>query len=96
MNDEIKTILQALIDGEDIEDFTGNDWRESGLGATLTVLADWEYENYRTSLRIKPKTIQIGEFTVPEPLRVPMEVCWYVDPTSAPIYLFVGVAKYTM
>lgn len=86
MNDKIRTILQALIDGKDIEFLGPRDWCKASVGATLTVLANWwEYGNDTTKLRIKPKTIQIGEFTVPEPLRtVPTGVCWLIDPTSTP------------
>lgn len=84
MNDEIKIILQALIDGEDIEFYRGRIWSKASLPTTLNVLSQWSCGNTSIGLRIKSKTIQIGEFTVPEPLRVPMEVYWLIDPTSAP------------
>ncbi len=82
MNDEIITILQALIDGEDIEFSTVNNWSKSSLGNTLNVLSHWSYGSTSVNLRSKPKTIQIGEFTVPEPIRVPPpvhSVYYYVD-----------------
>lgn len=81
MNDEIITILQALIDGEDIEFSTVNNWSKSSLGNTLNVLSHWSYGSTSVSLRSKPKTIQIGEFTVPEPLRTsPINtIYYYVD-----------------
>lgn len=84
MKPEIEDILRALIAGEEIEYFTGNNWCKSSLGNTLTVLAAWEYGNDTAKLRIKPKTIQIGRYTVPEPMRVPpprYSTYYYVDLT---------------
>lgn len=87
MNNEIKTILQALVDGEEIE-FSGTKvWCKSSLDTTLNVLSQWSHDNTSIGLRIKPKTIQIGGFTVPEPMRIPpplYSTYFYTDPTAAP------------
>ena len=81
MNDEIKTILQALIDGEHIEFATVGNWTTSTTANTLSVLRQWSFGHTSVSLRIKPHTIQIGEFTVPEPLRKPpSDIYYYVNP----------------
>ena len=77
MNDEIKTILQALIDGEHIEFATVGNWTTSTTANTLSVLRQWSFGRTFVSLRIKPKTIQIGEFTVPAPLRKPPSDIYY-------------------
>lgn len=77
MNDEIKTILQALIDGEPIEFVTAGNWSTSTPANTLSVLSQWSFGCTSVSLRIKPKTIQIGEFTVPAPLRKPPSNSYY-------------------
>ena len=71
MNSKIKTILQALIDDEPIEFATAGNWTTSTTSNTLSVLRQWSFGHTSVSLRIKPHTIQIGEFTVPAPLRKP-------------------------
>ena len=77
MNSKIKTILQALIDGEPIEFVTAGKWDTSTTANTLSVLRQWSFGRTFVSLRIKPKTIQIGEFTVPAPLRKPPSNSYY-------------------
>ena len=77
MNDKIKTILQALIDGEHIEFATVGNWATSTTANTLSVLRQWSFGCTSVSLRIKPQTIQIGEFTVPAPLRKPPSNSYY-------------------
>lgn len=77
MNSKIKTILQALIDDEPIEFATANNWTTSTTSNTLSVLRQWSFGHTSVSLRIKPKTIQIGEFTVPAPLRKPPSNSYY-------------------
>lgn len=85
MKNEIKTILQAIIDDEPIEyamSTTVNNWSKSSLDNTLNVLSRWCFGITSVSLRIKPKTIQIGSSTIPEPLRVPPPMCsvyYYID-----------------
>ena len=81
MNDKIKTILQALIDGEHIEFATVGNWTTSTTANTLSVLRQWSFDCTSVSLRIKPQTIQIGEFTVPAPLRKPpSDIYYYANP----------------
>ena len=77
MNDEIKTILQALIDDETIEFATVGNWATSTTANTLNVLAQWTFGHTTVSLRIKPKLLQIGEFKVPAPLREPPSDIYY-------------------
>ena len=77
MNSEMKEILQALIDGEHIEFATVGNWATSTTANTLSVLRQWSFGHTSVSLRIKPKTIQIGEFTVPAPLRKPPSNSYY-------------------
>ena len=77
MNSTIKTFLQALIDGEPIEFATAGNWSASTPANTLSVLSQWSFDCTSVSLRIKPKTIQIGEFTVPAPLRKPPSNSYY-------------------
>ena len=77
MNSEMKEILQALIDGEHIEFATVGNWATSTTANTLSVLRQWSFGHTSVSLRIKPKTIQIGEFTVPAPLREPPSDIYY-------------------
>lgn len=82
MNSKIKTILQALIDGEPIEFATVGNWTSSTPANTLSVLSQWSFGCTSVSLRIKPHTIQIGEFTVPAPLREPpSDIYYYADVT---------------
>ena len=73
----MKEILQALIDGEPIEFATANNWTTSTTSNTLSVLRQWSFGHTSVSLRIKPQTIQIGEFTVPAPLRKPPSNSYY-------------------
>ena len=81
MNSKIKTILQALIDGEHIEFATVGNWTSSTPANTLSVLSQWSFGCTSVSLRIKPHTIQIGEFTVPAPLRKPpSDIYYYANP----------------
>ena len=77
MNSKIKEILQALIDDEPIEFTTAGKWGTSTTVNTLSVLRQWACGCTSVSLRIKPKTIQIGEFTVPAPLRKPPSNSYY-------------------
>ena len=77
MNSKIKTILQALIDDEPIEFATAGNWTTSTTSNTLSVLSQWTFGHTSVDLRIKPKTIQIGEFTVPAPLRKPPSNSYY-------------------
>ena len=77
MNSKMKEILQALIDGEPIEFATAGNWSTSTPANTLSVLSQWSFGCTSVSLRIKPKTIQIGEFTVPAPLRKPPSNSYY-------------------
>lgn len=77
MNSKMKEILQALIDGEHIEFATVGNWTTSTTANTLSVLAQWTFDHTSIDLRIKPKTIQIGEFTVPAPLRKPPSNSYY-------------------
>lgn len=80
MNSKMKEILQALIDGEPIEFATVGNWATSTTANTLSVLSQWAFDCTSVSLRIKPQTIQIGEFTVPAPLRKPpSDIYYYVD-----------------
>ena len=73
----MKEILQALIDGEHIEFATVGNWATSTTANTLSVLRQWSFGHTSVSLRIKPQTIQIGEFTVPAPLRKPPSNSYY-------------------
>ena len=77
MNSEMKEILQALIDDEPIEFATVGNWTTSTTANTLSVLRQWSFGRTFVSLRIKPQTIQIGEFTVPAPLRKPPSDIYY-------------------
>ena len=77
MNSTIKTFLQALIDDEPIEFATVGNWATSTTANTLSVLSQWSFGCTSVSLRIKPQTIQIGEFTVPAPLRKPPSNSYY-------------------
>ena len=84
MNSKIKTILQALIDGELIEFSTAGKWNTSNTANTLSVLSQWAFGCTSIDLRIKPQTIQIGEFTVPAPLRKPpSDIYYYANPYGA-------------
>lgn len=77
----MKEILQALIDGELIEFSTAGKWNTSNTANTLSVLSQWAFDCTSVSLRIKPQTIQIGEFTVPAPLRKPpSDTYYYANP----------------
>ena len=73
----MKEILQALIDDEPIEFTTAGKWGTSTTANTLSVLRQWSFDCTSVSLRIKPQTIQIGEFTVPAPLRKPPSDIYY-------------------
>lgn len=77
MNSKMKEILQALIDDEPIEFTTAGKWGTSTTVNTLSVLSQWAFGCTSINLRIKPHTIQIGEFTVPEPLRKPPSNSYY-------------------
>ena len=77
MNSKMKEILQALIDGELIEFATVGNWTTSTTANTLSVLSQWAFDHTSIDLRIKPQTIQIGEFTVPAPLRKPPSDNYY-------------------
>ena len=77
MNSKMKEILQALIDDEPIEFATAGKWSTSTPANTLSVLSQWAFDCTSIDLRIKPKTIQIGEFTVPAPLRKPPSNSYY-------------------
>lgn len=80
----MKEILQALIDGESIEFTIVDNWTTSTTANTLSVLRQWALGSSAISLRIKPKTIQIGEFTVPAPLREPpSDTYYYANPYGA-------------
>lgn len=73
-NKEIKAthtyaeILRAIADGEDIQFNGGCGWSDKDHYYVLTEICgeSFDPENYR----IKPKTIRIGNYDVPEPLRV--------------------------
>ena len=81
MNSKMKEILQALIDDEPIEFATAGNWSTSTPANTLSVLSQWAFDCTSVSLRIKPQTIQIGEFTVPAPLRKPpSDLYYYANP----------------
>ena len=73
----MKEILQALIDDEPIEFANVDNWATSTTANTLSVLRQWSFGCTSVSLRIKPQTIQIGEFTVPAPLRKPPSNSYY-------------------
>lgn len=77
MNSKMKEILQALIDDEPIEFSTAGNWTTSTTANTLSVLSQWTFGCTSIDLRIKPKTVQIGEFTVPAPLRKPPSDIYY-------------------
>lgn len=77
MNSKIKTILQALIDDEPIEFATVGNWTTSTTSNTLNVIAQWARGSTAIDLRVKSQTIQIGEFTVPAPLRKPPSGVYY-------------------
>lgn len=80
MNSKMKEILQALIDGEPIEFAAAGNWSTSTPANTLSVLSQWSFGCTSVSLRIKPQTIQIGEFKVPAPLRKPpADIYYYAD-----------------
>lgn len=80
MNPKMKEILQALIDDEPIEFSTAGNWTTSTTANTLSVLSQWAFGCTSVSLRIKQQTIQIGEFTVPAPLRKPPLGDYYANP----------------
>ena len=81
MNSKMKEILQALIDDEPIEFATAGKWSTSTPANTLSVLSQWSFGCTSVSLRIKPQTIRIGEFTVPAPLRKPpSDLYYYANP----------------
>lgn len=81
MNSKMKEILQALIDGEHIEFATVGNWATSTTANTLSVLRQWSFGCTSIDLRIKPQTIQIGEFKVPAPLRKPpSDIYYYANP----------------
>ena len=77
MNSKMKEILQALIDDEPIEFATVGNWTTSTPANTLSVLSQWSFDCTSVDLRIEPQTIQIGEFTVPAPLRKPPSNSYY-------------------
>ena len=84
MNSKTKEILQALIDGEHIEFVNAGKWDTSTTVNTLSVLRQWACGCTSVGLRIKPKTIQIGKFTVPAPLRKPpSDTYYYANPYGA-------------
>ena len=88
MNSKMKEILQALIDGELIEFSTAGNWTTSTTANTLSVLAQWTFGCTSIDLRIKPKFIQIGEFTVPAPLRrPPSDIYYYANPYGEGLFL---------
>jgi len=82
---EILPIVQAGADGEEIEvkDSKLDNWQKNNFGFPL----------YGVSFRIKPKTIRIGEFDVPEPERKPLNTddVYYIAATCDSRMVFSGV-----
>lgn len=66
-------ILQAIINGEETQYYheAADEWVTQSSELTLQEIASGEYspEEYR----VKPRTIRIGDYDVPEPLRVAPE-----------------------
>ncbi|WP_026470077.1 hypothetical protein [Alkanindiges illinoisensis] len=72
--------LKAWADGQEVEvkrDEHGSCWRDVPKTASLSA-----FESDMNEFRIKPKTININGFEVPEPVRKPLDSgCeyWYVN-----------------
>ncbi|MGL4350830.1 MAG: hypothetical protein ACRCT2_09770 [Plesiomonas shigelloides] len=85
---EILPIVQAAADGEEIEflDEEEQCWRKKELGV---IFLGAEY-------RIKPRTIRIGDYDVPEPMRVEPEIGDFVFVPSVPYPSPMIIRKYMM
>ena len=88
---EILPIVQAAANGEVIQGrFSGycSDWEDSQH--------DWDVFRMSCEYRVKPKTIRIGEYDVPEPMReIPVHGTSYyvvdiVSPDSPMEYMWVN------
>ena len=64
LDDDTKAVLAAVIAGEDVlcEFESMNEWTESNI--------PFAHAHNGNKLRLKPRTIRIGEYDVPEPMRV--------------------------
>lgn len=70
---EYADILEAIARGDDVE--MSSDLYPAWVGVSPTVVLQRIEGKIATDrLRIKPKTIRIGEFDVPEPMRVAPEI----------------------
>jgi len=72
MTHQYKHVLQAIIDGHTIQwQHQDGTWIDQIYAEVLSDLAKWVYHPHR--YRVKTKTITIGTFEVPEPVREPLE-----------------------
>lgn len=65
-------ILRAIADGEQIQTKLEGEWIDRSYPMALQDISLNRVD--QGSIRIKPKTIRIGEYDVPEPLRVAPEI----------------------
>lgn len=73
-------ILRAIADGKQIQSKLEGEWVDRSYPMALQDISLNRID--RDSIRVKPKTIRIGEFDVPEPLRVAPEIgteYWVMD-----------------
>ena len=76
MKQETIDIMRALLDGETVEEsLSSGRWVEIGEPDKVRSAIFEDYREYR----IKPRTIRIGKYDVPEPVRMGrIHVGWYL------------------
>lgn len=81
-NEELKAVKMAWAAGEEVQYNQRNGWRDWKDTRCLNI--DHASPCHLTVWRIKPKTIRIGDYDVPEPLREMKQgqVYWVASPVD--------------